>query len=105
MSNKSFPDPTPPNDVHALKQPAEVPVFNCIVYVSRNMEGGVRARVGNVTGLACTAMSEREALANIIRAFKQHLTGLLQSGDPIVWVDPPSRREPDEQERFIAVHL
>ena len=85
--------------------PADVPVFNCLVYVSPGPAGGVRARVGNLAGLQVVAASEREALAKIIPAFKQQLGELMQSGAAIPWIDPPLDAEPEEQTRFIPVHL
>lgn len=86
-------------------QPASVPVFNCIVYVSRAAEAGVRARVANLAGLESTAATERAALAKIVPAFKQCVTDLLQSGAQIPWIEPVAAPEPGEQTRRIAVHL
>ncbi len=85
--------------------PADVPVFNCLVYVSSDAGGGVRARVANLPGLGCTAGSEREALAKIVPAFKQLVSELMRSETPIPWIEPPSPVEPGEQKRFIPVHL
>jgi len=85
-------------------QPAEIPVFNCIVYVSPDA-GGVRARVANLSGLECTAASEREALGKIVAAFKQRVAGLMLSKMPIPWIEPPTQAEPGERIRFIPVHL
>ncbi len=84
---------------------ADVPVFSCIVYVSPAVDGGVHARVANLSGLECTAANERAALGKIIPAFKQRVSELLQSGHPIPWVEPPSPAEPGEQPRFVPVHL
>ncbi len=92
-------------DVSAASTPLEVPVFNCLVYVSRKVEGGVRARVANLAGLRCEAGSEREALATIVPAFKQRVAELTAGGIPIPWIDPPEAADPDEQTRFIPVHL
>ena len=85
--------------------PSDVPVFNCIVYVSTDAGGSVRARVANLAGLECTAASEREALAQIVAAFKQRVAELTQSSAPIPWIDPPPPAEPGQQTRFIPVHL
>jgi hypothetical protein len=86
-------------------KPAEIPVFNCIVYVSSDAGGGVRARVANLPGLECTAASEREALGKIVPAFKQRVGELMHSETPIPWIEPPTPAEPGEQKRFIPVHL
>ncbi len=86
-------------------KPAEVPVFNCIVYVSPAAGGGVRARVANLSGLECTAASEREALGKIVPAFKQRIVELMRGETPIPWIEPPAPAEAGEQRRFIPVHL
>ena len=86
-------------------KPADVPVFSCIVYVSPDAGGGVRARVANLPGLECTAASEREALGKIVPAFKQRVGELMHSETQIPWIEPPTPAEPGEQKRFIPVHL
>jgi hypothetical protein len=89
---------------HQLPSP-DVPIFNCIVYISVNPNGGVRARVANLSDLECTASTEREALGKIVPAFKQRISELLQNHVPIAWIDPPSPIQSGEQQRFIGVHL
>ena len=86
-------------------KPADVPVFNCIVYVSPDAGGGVRARVANLPGIGCTAASEREALGKIVLAFKRRIGELMHSKTQIPWIEPPTPAEPGEQKRFIPVHL
>ena len=86
-------------------KPADVPVFDCIAYVSPDADGGVRARVANLPGLECTAASEREALGKLVAAFKQRVSELTQSETPIPWIDPPAPAESEEMQRFIPVHL
>jgi hypothetical protein len=83
----------------------DVPVFNCVVYVSNDAGGGVQARVANLTGIACSAPNEREALGKTVAAFKQRMVELAQSGTPIPWIEPHSPIEPYERKRLIAVHL
>ena len=83
----------------------EVPVFNCLVYVSPNAGGGVRARVGNLAGIEFSADTERGALGQIVAAFKKRVGELTQSGVPIPWIEPPMPTEAGEQKRFIPVHL
>lgn len=86
-------------------KPPNVPVFSCIVYVSPDAGGGVRARVANLSGLECTAASEREALGKIVPAFKQRLGDVMRSGTQIPWIEPPMPARPGEQKRYIPVHL
>lgn len=95
----------PNQDLSHHVVPADVPVFNCLVYVAAGPDGGVQARVGNLAGLSVEAANEREALAKIIPAFKQQLGELMQSGTPIPWIDPPLDPDPAEQTRFIPIHL
>ena len=92
-------------NVGVHSQRADVPVFNCIVYVSPDAGGGVRARVANLPGIECTAASEREALGKIVPAFKQRIGELMHSETQIPWIEPPTPAEPGEQKRFIPVHL
>jgi len=92
-------------NVGAHSKRADVPVFNCIVYVSQQAGGGVRARVANLPGLECTAASEREALGKIVPAFKQRVGEQMRGETPIPWIDPPNPAEAGEQVRFIPVHL
>lgn len=92
-------------NVSDRSKPAEVPVFNCIVYVSRDAGGGVRARVANLPGLDCTAASEREALGKIVAAFKRNIGEQMRNKAQIPWIDPPTPAEAGEQTRFIPVHL
>ena len=99
----------PPKDldlnVSGRSQPVQVPVFSCLVYISVDASGGVRARVANLPGLECTAGSERAALGKIVPAFKQRIAELMSTGTPIPWIEPPTPAEAGEQIRFIPVHL
>jgi len=96
---------SPNRDLSHHVVPADVPVFNCLVYVATGPDGTVQARVGNLAGLQVEAANEREALAKIIPAFKQQVGELMQNGTPIPWIEPPLDPEPAEQTRFIPVHL
>jgi hypothetical protein len=82
-----------------------VPVFSCIVYLSSDDCGQVRARVANLPGLQCVAPSERQALATLVPAFKKRIIESIQDNAPIPWIDPPVAPEPQEQPRYIPVHL
>lgn len=92
------------SDEDPLK-PVEVPVFSCIVYVSKAESGRTHARVANLDGLECDGGSEREALSKLVPAFKQRVAELTASETPIPWIEPPSPKATDEQERLIPVHL
>jgi hypothetical protein len=106
---ENLPEPARRHDadlnVSGHSKPADVPVFNCIVYVSPDAGGGVRARVANLPGLECTAASEREALGKIVPAFKRRVGEQMRSETQIPWIDPPTPAEAGEQIRFIPVHL
>lgn len=93
------------HDINEPLQPADVPVFSCIVYLSRAEDGRVQARVANLSGFQCTASSEREALMQLVPAFKQRVRELTQEGTAVPWIDPPPAPKPGEQERFVPVHL
>jgi len=93
----------PPLDLNPIQ--LTVPVFNCIVHVSRNEDGSVNARVANLPNIACSASSERDALARIVKEFKQFAKQFSEQGAPIPWVEPPSPKESNEQSRLIPVHL
>ena len=86
-------------------QPANVSVFTCLVYLSPDPAGGVRARVANLAGLECSAANEREALGKLIPAFKERVGEFLGSESPIPWIEPTPPAKPGEQVRFIPVHL
>lgn len=85
--------------------PAEVPVFNCLVYVGPSPDGGVRARVANLPGLQVEATSERQALTRIVPAFKQRVSEFLHAQSAIPWIEPPLEPAEGEVTRFIPVHL
>ena len=108
------PEVAPPQGTHSKdldlnvsdhSQPVQVPVFSCLVYISANAGGGVRARVANLPGLECTAGSERAALGQIVPAFKRRIAELMHGETQIPWIEPPTSAEAGEQTRFIPVHL
>jgi len=94
------------DDPLAKMHSPDVPVYNCVVIVSpRDAAGQVRARCATVAGIDASGQSEREALAQVVAAFKATITRHLAAELPIPWVDPPAQPGPGEQQRFIAVHL
>lgn len=84
---------------------SNIPVFNCIVHVLRDSDGTVSARVANLPGIVCRASTERDVLSKIVKEFKQMVKELSEKGSAIPWIDPPSSKGPNEQTRFIPVHL
>jgi hypothetical protein len=93
-------------DPMSRMQSPQVPVYNCVVIVSpRDEQGIVRARCATVAGLDAEGRSEREALAQVVTAFKATITRHLAAGLPIPWIEPPQQPAAGEQQRFIAVHL
>ncbi len=85
--------------------PPSVPVFNCIVHVHRDDQGNVQGRVANLPDLVCTAATERDLLAKIVKEFKRVIREYSEKETPIPWVVPPKAKEPNEQSRLIPVHL
>ncbi len=94
------------SDPLAKMQSPDVPVYNCVVIVSpRDAAGLVHARCATVAGIGAAGRSEREALSQVVAAFKATIGRQLAAELPIPWIDPPAQPEPNEQQRFIAVHL
>ena len=85
--------------------PSSVPVFNCIVHVLRDAQGNVHGRVANLPDLACTAATERDLLAKIVKEFKRVIREYSENDSLIPWVDPPKVKDQNEQTRLIPVHL
>ncbi|HUE72247.1 MAG TPA: hypothetical protein VMP01_15290 [Pirellulaceae bacterium] len=94
------------SDPLAKMQSPDVPVYNCVVIVSpRDAAGLVHARCATVAGIDASGPSEREALSQVVTAFKATIARHLAADLPIPWIDPPSPPAAGEQQRFIAVHL
>ncbi len=89
-----------------MNAPLGVPVFNCVVNVAPpTAEGIVVATVANLAGLSGQGKSEREALAQVVAAFKQTVSRYHTAAEPIPWVNPPTQPAAGETQRLIAVHL
>ena len=94
------------NDPLAKMKSPDVPVYNCVVIVSPRDEAGmVCARCATIAGIDAAARSEREALSQVVAAFKATIARHLAADLPIPWIDPPAQPAPGQQQRFIAVHL
>lgn len=91
---------------HSGPPPAgDVLVVDCLVYVLRQADGNVRARLTNLVGFEVTASNERAALAKLIGELKQQLPKYLESDEPIPYVKEPAPPEPGEQIRRVPMHL
>ncbi len=93
-----------PPELNLADSSGAVPAFACIVYVSKTANG-TRARVGNFPDLERVGANERDALGKIVPEFKKRISELITAGKEIPWIDPPSPLQPDEQKRFLPVHL
>jgi predicted RNase H-like HicB family nuclease len=92
-----------PHSVSRLEQP---PVFNCVVNVARpDADGVIVARVVNLPGIEGRGRTEREALAQVVPAFKVQVAALVAAGQPIPWIASPAAPAQGESQRLIAVHL
>jgi predicted RNase H-like HicB family nuclease len=81
-----------------------VPVYNCPLLISRTADGRYHARCATLN-IQTQGASEREVLQAAVAQFKLLVAAMLQSGEPICWLDPPRVKRTDESERLIAVHL
>ncbi len=89
-----------------MTAPLPVPVFNCVVNVAPpDQDGVIVATVANLADLAGRGRSEREALAQVVPAFKQAVAAMHRSGAAIPWIDPPLPPPAGHFQRLIAVHL
>jgi len=92
--------------VNRIGLPEEVPVYNCIVYLSaKDQDGRVSCRCANVEGLTVVAATERDALQAIVRAFKERAAQAQETGRPLQLIDPPPEPDGSESIRYLAVHL
>lgn len=91
-------------DVSSTSAPVNVPVFNCVVYLS-HQDGQVHARVANLHGLELVGSDERDALTRTVTAFKEQVRSAMESKTEIDWIDPIPEPTEGEQRRFIPVHL
>jgi predicted RNase H-like HicB family nuclease len=90
---------------HLPTSPQNVPVFNCIVHVApRAADGTVVARVANLPGIEARGKSEREALTQVVAAFKAMVAAKVAAGEKVPFVEPPPLAAGKTQ-RLIAVHL
>jgi hypothetical protein len=92
--------------VKQIGPPENVPVYSCVVYLSRaEKENRVLCRCANLEGLAVTAETERGALKEIVRLFKEKVSSCEKEGMTVPLIDPPMAPEVNESIRYLAVHL
>jgi len=90
----------------ALPGGQPVPVFNCVVHIAPPAaDGTIVACVANLAGIECRGRSEREALVQVVAAFKAAVGRYHAAGEPIPWLSESTSLAPGETERLIAVHL
>lgn len=90
---------------HLPTSPQNVPVFNCVVHVApRAADGTVVARVANLPGIEARGKSEREALSQVVVAFKAAVAAKIAAGKTIPFIEPDQPAS-GEIQRLIAVHL
>lgn len=82
-----------------------VPVFSCLVYVSKDDEGKVNGRVANLDGIEAIGNSERDVLQRVSKECKSRVLKLVEAGEEIPWIDPPKPKTDAEQIRRIPMHL
>jgi hypothetical protein len=82
-----------------------VPVYNCHVYLSGPDNGLVTARGATLPEVQATGGSDREALQNVVRAFKETISRYTAAGETIPWVDPPLPAAVGERPRWVPVHF
>lgn len=84
-----------------------VPVFNCIVILSKPESDGSRTgRVANLQGqISVSGNGEREILTAIVKKFKAIAVECTQQNKEIPWLDPPETPAKGESQRFVPVHL
>jgi len=85
---------------------ADVPVYNCHVLLAPpDAEGWIVARSSNLPEVTDRGRSEREALANVVAAFKTAIIHHTAEGGEVPWAAQPPEPQPGDQQRWIAVHL
>ncbi|NND96879.1 MAG: hypothetical protein HKN47_06065 [Pirellulaceae bacterium] len=97
-------DEQPKLNISPDAPPVNVPTFGCVVYVSPH-DQGVQARCANLADLSFVGATERDALSQMVPAFKKRIADCMQRGEDIAWIDPPATIDSNEQKRFIPVHL
>ncbi len=86
--------------------PGSVPVYNCVVILSPIADSSkLRGRIANLAGIAADGYTERDVLIQLSRRFKTVVQEYARCAQAIPWIEPPDSPGPDEQQRFIPVHL
>lgn len=95
-----------PDAERTPRQLADVPVYNCHVYLSPpDEQGTIAVRAASLAEVSAQGRSEREALRNIVASFKAAVGGYMARGEPIPWLAEPQQPAPGETQRFVPVHF
>lgn len=98
-------EPPSPEPKHTPR-PADVPVFNCHIYLSSpDGQGTITARAASLADLTAEGRNEREALRKIVERFKATFSRHLSRGEPIPWLSDASPIKAGETQRFVPVHM
>ena len=83
-----------------------VPVFNCIVILSRDpATARLMGRIANLADIFADGNAERELLMALTKRFKATVQDCVQNQRAIPWIEPPEQPAPGEMQRFIPIHL
>lgn len=89
--------------IHADNQ--SVPVYDCHVIIKKNeVDGRWSGFVSNLPSVTATALNERDLLRSISTQFKARLVQFAHEKQEIPW-QADQKPRPDEQQRWIPVHL
>lgn len=83
-----------------------VPVFDCHVIVTPdNGTGEVKLRCASLPQVTAAGPTERDALMQIVKRFKEFVRPYSEKSQPIPFSETPETPKPGESERWIPVHL
>lgn len=85
-------------------QPADVPSFGCIVYLSKS-GSGVRGRVANLEGIEVDGSDDRSVLGEVVKQFRRAISEGIASENGFHLIEPPMPKQPGERKVFLPVHL
>lgn len=108
MSEDSPKEPDSKQDelrVNVIGEGEAIPVYNCMVIISRLDNGEIHGQVANLDDIEATAKTEREILEKVVKTFKKTIGKYLEAKQPIPWLDSPMKPAKDQVERLIPVHL
>ncbi|MEM6979444.1 MAG: hypothetical protein AAF539_07210 [Planctomycetota bacterium] len=81
------------------------PSFGCLIYLRHIDNGGVHARIANLSGVEVSAPDERAALSKIVPMFRQKMAEAAENGTSLQLDPEPPPPDAGEIRRFLPVHL